>query len=55
MTRTLTLAMLLLFHSAMPSFAQERSEDVRLKGRGWGRGIAFFWNTTDDATRRMIR
>ena len=51
--RRLTLALLLTL-LAGPVMAQDRTEDVRLKGRGAGRGIAFFWNTTDDATRRMI-
>jgi hypothetical protein len=52
--RNALLTLLCLATLTLSATAQERTEDVRLKGRGAGRGVALFWNNTDDGTRRMI-
>jgi hypothetical protein len=49
------LAVAVLAGSAAPCLAQETGpEDTRLKGRGWGRGVAAAWNAMDKPTRRVV-
>lgn len=46
-------ATLLVLCLAAPGRAAD-IEDTNLKGRGWGRGVAMFWNKADKTTRRSI-